>query len=92
MKDSLQIKDFIVMDVPVCFMLGYEHYINEFNIPDMEVHAPNPEHSSHDYNKKRRFNKRKPPKCKACKDFDSCEGVWPEYLDIHGEVDIIPVK
>ena len=91
-NDFSKIRDIIVMDVPICFLIGYERYINEFNIPDMEVHAPNPEHSSDDYNKRRRTNKKKPEQCKKCKYDNICEGVWPQYLELHGNSEIKPVE
>jgi len=86
------IKDFIVMDMPICFLQRYERYINEFNIPDMEVHAANPEHSSEDYNLRRRTKKVKPEQCKACKHYEVCEGVWPEYLDIYRADELKPIR
>jgi MoaA/NifB/PqqE/SkfB family radical SAM enzyme len=93
--DNMQdigIKDIIVMDVPICFMQGYERYINEFSIPDMEVHAPNPEHSSDDYNRRRRTHKMKPKPCGSCKHDAICEGIWPEYYDLYGGDELIPVR
>jgi MoaA/NifB/PqqE/SkfB family radical SAM enzyme len=93
--DSMQqtgIKDIIVMDVPICFMQGYEQYINEFSIPDMQIHAPNPEHQTEDYNERRKSHKMKPKQCLACKHDALCEGIWPEYHDLYGGDELIPVR
>jgi radical SAM protein with 4Fe4S-binding SPASM domain len=91
-KDKLGIQDIIVMDVPACFLQGYESYINEFNIPNMEIIAPDPRHSSEDYNLKRRENKIKPNQCKKCKHYKICEGVWHEYIDLFGDKEFVPVR
>jgi radical SAM protein with 4Fe4S-binding SPASM domain len=91
-KDNIGIKDMIVMDVPLCFLVGYEKYINEFSIPHMEIYAANPEHSTEDYNLRRKINKSKPNKCKPCRYYEICEGAWPEYFEIYGDEEFKAIK
>ena len=90
-SEETGLKDIIVMDVPICFMLGYERYINEFSIPDMEIHAPNPEHVCEDYNARRRTHKMKPEQCAGCRHDSICEGIWPEYFEIYGGREFKPI-
>lgn len=91
-RESLGIAEMIVMDVPFCFLHGYEKHINELNIPHMEIHAANPEHSTDDYNLRRKANKVKPKQCRTCRHDAVCEGVWPEYAEIYGFEELKPVR
>ncbi|MFH1510423.1 MAG: radical SAM protein [Candidatus Woesearchaeota archaeon] len=92
LRESIGIAEMIVMDVPFCFLQGYEKHINELNIPHMEIHAANPEHSTDDYNLRRKTNKVKPRQCRTCRHDAVCEGVWPEYAEIYGFEELVPVN
>lgn len=37
-------------------------------------------------------NKAKPLKCKLCKNYNLCEGMWKNYLDLYGEEEFNPIK
>ena len=74
----------IVMGFPKCFMQGYESYMNEPNIPNIKISSEKDEQNTKNYNQHRAKNKIKTKKCQKCKDFYTCEGIWKNYLEIHG--------
>jgi MoaA/NifB/PqqE/SkfB family radical SAM enzyme len=83
-------KKVIVMGVPYCFMKGYETYMNEPKIPQIKITSPHEQHKTDDYNMHRVEGKIKPDSCTKCEHFGKCEGVWENYIKLHGDSEILP--
>ncbi len=83
--------------VPFCFLVGFERHVSELrylhdslegNISElMQIGDP-----TCDWHKVRCNIKNKTIDCKDCKYFYICEGVWEEYIELHGSKELKPVK
>lgn len=71
--------------IPYCYMVGFYHRIVE-NLMAKERVFINPwGKPDYEYNQARRIEgKTKHDNCIKCKDNESCEGVWQNYVKIHG--------
>lgn len=77
--------------IPYCFMLGYEDHLAEIGCPDANVYDA--DKVLKDFNKFRaKEGKSKGEKCKKCRFFKDCEGVWNEYPEIFGWEEFNPVE
>lgn len=79
--------------VPLCYFLEYKDQISELH----EQRTFKTEHLAPDF---RNFDvegtrgligRIKPPKCKICKKFDLCEGIWREYYNHFGDGELKPI-
>ena len=82
-------KKILVMGLPYCQMKGYEGYMNEPNIPEIKISAPEAAHRAEDYNEHRVEGKVKPEKCRMCEHFSRCEGVWENYIQLYGDGELV---
>lgn len=82
--------------IPLCLLRGYESFVSEkmyyktiiSKDPNKEIREMKvPENVTRDFQ-----NKTKLEKCKKCKLFSRCGGVWKEYVKMYGEGEFIPVK
>lgn len=92
-KDNQQIKHWHVRYVPVCYFLDYQDQISE--ICEKKIFLTEhiaPDFQNFDVENSREGNNRiKPRKCKDCKYYMDCEGIWREYLNIYGDKELTPV-
>jgi MoaA/NifB/PqqE/SkfB family radical SAM enzyme len=77
--------------MPYCMMQGYEEYVSEKFIPEMEVREF--DYVIEDYKKTRiEEGKMKFPQCNGCKYNGVCEGPWKEYPEKLGNSEFKPIK
>ena len=85
-----------LVSIPLCLIKGRENNVREgfyferilVKDPDKEKRELNvPKNSTIDS-----FNKVKLEKCKKCKFFKKCGGVWEDYIKIYGSDEFIPVE
>lgn len=80
--------------VPICYFKGYEDQISEV----YERRMFQTEHLAPDYqnfdveNSRVAIARKKPQKCKICKYYDLCEGIWKEYIRHYGTQELTPVR
>ena len=79
--------------VPLCYFIGYKDQISELH----EYRTFKTEHLAPDF---RNFDvegtrgiigRIKPTKCKICKEFHICEGIWKEYYNHFGDGELKPI-
>ncbi|PIS33406.1 MAG: hypothetical protein COT38_05495 [Candidatus Omnitrophica bacterium CG08_land_8_20_14_0_20_41_16] len=79
--------------VPLCYFRGYENRISEL----YEKKTFHTEHLAPDFqnfdveNSRLGISREKPQKCKVCKYYNLCEGIWKEYLRHYGDKELTPV-
>lgn len=78
--------------IPLCHMKGYERYVTELNmLPERIISGPDNRYVP-DVNKSRREkSKIKAEKCKKCRYYNICEGVWGQYADHYGIEELKPI-
>lgn len=77
--------------IPYCIMQGYEEYIAEEIIPITTIYDAN--FIIENYTEFRLTEgKKKGPKCKECKYFNICEGIWKEYPEHFGFDEFVPIR
>lgn len=80
--------------VPLCYFQGYLDQISELQ----EVVTFRTEHVAPDFynpnveESRRIVGRQKTKKCKGCKLYDKCEGLWKVYLERYGDAELKPVK
>lgn len=79
----------IVFNIPPCHMRGYEENLVEFKPFNMQVVSPDNKVENADYD--RIGLKDKAPKCRRCRYYSRCEGVWKEYLQVYKNARLSPV-
>lgn len=78
--------------VPLCFFKGYEDSISELH----EKKNFHTEHLAPDFqnfdveNSRAIVGRQKPPKCKRCRYYHLCEGIWKEYIRHYGTGELKP--
>lgn len=80
----------LVFNIPPCCLPGYEEKMVEFTPFNTKVEAPDITIESVDYD--RISEKIKFPRCKECKYFENCEGVWQNYVKLFGDKELQPIK
>ncbi|MBU1177439.1 radical SAM protein [Patescibacteria group bacterium] len=79
--------------VPLCYFQNYLNQISELQ----EVATFKTEHLAPDFenfdveNSRKAIGREKTERCKGCKLFDLCEGIWKEYLRHYGDKELKPV-
>ena len=79
---------------PVCYAEDYIGQLSELK----EVRNFQTEHIAPDFvnpdveNARKRIGRQKPGKCRGCKYFEICEGIWKEYIKHYGDAELRPVK
>ena len=80
--------------VPLCYFQDHLDQISELQ----EVATFKTEHLAPDFenfdveNSRKSIGRKKTKKCKDCKLFDSCEGIWKEYLKRYGDKELEPIE
>ncbi|MDD5005944.1 MAG: radical SAM protein [Candidatus Omnitrophica bacterium] len=76
--------------VPLCYFLGYEDQISELH----EVKTFQTEHQAPDFNNfdvedsRAKIGRIKTKRCKGCKYYSCCEGMWREYILRYGDKEL----
>ena len=79
--------------VPLCYFQNYLDQISELQ----EVNTFKTEHLAPDFenfdveNSRKIIGREKTKKCKGCKLFNSCEGIWKEYIKHYGDKELKPI-
>lgn len=80
--------------VPLCYFRGYENRISE-------IYEKNwfytkhwaPDFINEDVSLARaQLSREKTSQCNGCKMYDSCEGIWKEYIKRYGDLELKPIK
>ncbi|HNW44785.1 MAG TPA: radical SAM protein [Elusimicrobiales bacterium] len=80
--------------VPLCHFKGYEKQISETN----ERSLFRAEHWAPDFRNgdaigsRAEVGRKKPARCRGCRLYADCEGIWVEYLKHYGDAELRPVK
>ncbi len=80
--------------VPLCYFRGYEDRISELH-ERKTFHTEHlaPDFKNFDVTKSRmELSRIKPARCRGCRKFDICEGIWREYVRHYGSGELIPIK
>ena len=82
--------------IPLCVINGYENFVSE-KMYDKTIISKDPNNEIREMkvprNATRDFqNKTKLEKCRKCKFFTKCGGVWRGYIKIYGSDEFVPVK
>jgi MoaA/NifB/PqqE/SkfB family radical SAM enzyme len=80
--------------VPLCHFTGYENQISELQ-ESVIFHTQHlaPDYINLDVEKSRqKIARTKTKKCKGCKLFNQCEGIWMDYLKHYGDRELKPIK
>lgn len=84
-------KAVMVEGIPACFLPGYENHISENFMPDMKIFDL--DNTIEDFKESRLAEgKLKGKKCRTCKNFPGCEGMWREYPLKFGWDEFLPIK
>jgi len=81
--------------VPLCYFQDYLNQISE--LQEVKIYS-NTEHIAPDFydsnavKNRKEIGRFKPEKCRGCKLYNLCEGVWKEYLKHYGDEELRPVK
>ncbi len=79
--------------VPLCHFIGYERQVSEL----LEEERFDTEHFAPDFANlsvsasRRQVGRIKPSKCRPCKKFKACEGIWKEYYRQYGDGELSPI-
>ncbi|MBL7130739.1 MAG: radical SAM protein [Candidatus Omnitrophica bacterium] len=79
--------------VPVCYFKGYEGRISEvYEKKTFHTEHLAPDFQNFDVEKSRaEISREKPEKCRACKYYSLCEGIWKEYIRHYGIRELTPI-
>ncbi|XOA42794.1 MAG: radical SAM protein [Candidatus Nealsonbacteria bacterium] len=89
-----RLKHWHVRYVPLCYFQDYLGQISELQ----EVATFHTEHVAPDFynpnveESRRLVGRTKTRKCKSCKLYNRCEGIWKVYLERYGDKELKPVK
>ncbi|UZE93284.1 MAG: radical SAM protein [Candidatus Nealsonbacteria bacterium] len=80
--------------VPLCYFQDYLDQISELQeVATFRTEHVAPDFYSPDVEENRRvIGRMKTKKCKGCKLYDKCEGIWKIYLQRYGDKELRPVK
>lgn len=79
--------------VPICYFTGYENQISEL----AEVRTFQTEHLAPEFKNfhvepsRRELGRIKTERCRGCRKYDLCEGIWREYYNHYGDKELLPV-
>ncbi len=88
------LKHWHVRYVPLCYFQNYLGQISELQ----ELMTFHTEHVAPDFynpnveQSRQTIGRLKTKKCKECKLYDKCEGIWKKYLEQYGDKELKPVK
>lgn len=88
------LKHWHVRYVPLCYFQDYLNQISELQ----EVVTFHTEHIAPDFynpnveESRRKVGRVKTKKCKGCKLYSKCEGIWKVYLERYGDEELKPIK
>lgn len=87
------IRHWDVRYVPLCYFVDYLDHVSELKeVVNFETKHIAPDFYNPDVEGNRRdISRIKPKKCKDCKLYDKCEGIWKEYLKKNGDKELKPV-
>lgn len=88
--DDLELDKGIVFNIPPCLLKGQVNKMVEFSSFNTKVAAPDSITESVDYMRSK--SKKKFKRCGKCVFFQSCEGVWLDYLEFFGEKEFQPIR
>lgn len=80
--------------VPLCYFTDYLNQVSELQ----EVEIFHTEHLAPDFENRdvegsrKIVGRAKTGRCKGCKLYDKCEGIWKEYLTQYGDKELNPIK
>jgi len=89
LADKLEIDKAMIFNIPPCCIPGYEKCIVEFGPFRTKVEGPNSAVENVDLDRKK--VKRKVRQCRQCKYFNSCEGIYKDYLKFFGTKEFQPI-
>jgi len=81
--------------VPLCYFQNYLDQISELH--EIQVYS-NTEQIAPDFydsdtvGNRKKIGRLKPEKCRNCKLYNQCEGIWKEYLKHYGDKELKPIK
>lgn len=86
-----KISHWAIRYVPYCYFDQYEDQISEFNEIFQTKHLA-PDFVNMDVeNSRKNIARIKTEKCKDCKAFNKCEGIWKEYIKYYGDSELKPI-
>jgi cyclic pyranopterin phosphate synthase len=88
---DLGMANIILLNVPLCFMVGYENHVSERSPFNVEVSTPT-SGKTQKLQENMVGGKVKSAVCRQCRYDGECNGVWSEYVDFFGLSEIKPVK
>lgn len=89
-----QVQHWHIRYVPLCYFLDYEDRISELH----ERRVFKTEHIAPDFknfdveNSRKKIGRIKPFRCRQCKKYDICEGMWREYYNRYGDKELKPLR
>ncbi|NUN14207.1 MAG: radical SAM protein [Myxococcales bacterium] len=72
---------------PLCMMVGFEHRSRYFLSLEQEAETAGEVDDHH----AKAWEMRKAPQCRSCRWDSRCPGFWSDYLDVHGDDELIAV-
>lgn len=89
-----KIPHWAVRYVPLCYFTDYLNQISELKeVVIFHTEHLAPDFENRDVEKARRIvGRAKTKRCKGCKLYDKCEGIWKEYLKHYGDKEFFPVN
>ena len=78
--------------IPFCLIQGYEDYIAEKIIPNIEVRGEQHQNMDDFSDQRKNTEKTKFKQSNECEYNKICEGVWKEYVEKYGDKEFVPVK
>lgn len=79
-----------ILGLPACLLVSYEKYIGKFEKILMDKPSLN-KRSRIEIKEISRSKRIKREECKECKYYQSCEGIWKEYIKRRGWSEFVPV-
>lgn len=87
--DDLELDKALVFNIPPCCLEEQVDKMVEFSSFNTKVASPNSIIESVDYERVK--SKKKFERCKKCVYFETCEGIWTDYLGFFGEKEFQPI-
>lgn len=87
-SDNLNIN---ILGLPPCLLVGHEEHIGRFEkiLMDKSSLKECPKIEIKEINRLKRIKRKE---CEGCKYYQSCEGVWKEYIKRRGWSEFVPVR
>lgn len=86
---DLDIDKIIVMNMPRCFLAGYEKYAADRRPFNIKVSTPSG--TSDSFGEEATEYRKKTQRCNLCVYKDGCMGLWKNYLDQYGDEEVKPI-